>query len=98
MVFEITLPFTFFAFVVIDDILDYRDCSSKANTCEAANTDVYKNCANHDCFHGLSPPLVKKIIIVISCKVRFGRCLTTKRFAITNFLQIIKAAGDAFIS
>ena len=101
MVFEITLVlflFTLFAFVVIDDTLNHRDCSSKANTREAADTDVYKNCANHDCFHSLSPPLVKEIIIVISCKVRFSRSLTTKRLAITNLLQIVKAAGDALIT
>lgn len=101
MVFEITLVlflFTLFAFVVIDDTLNHRDCSSKANTREAADTDVYKNCANHDCFHSLSPSLVKEIIIVISCKVRFSRSLTTKRLAITNLLQIVKATGDALIT
>lgn len=101
MVFEITLvlfEITLFAFVVIDDTLNHRDCSSKANTREAADTDVYKNCANHDCFHSLSPPLVKKIIIVISCKVRFSRSLTTKRLTITNLLQIVKTAGDALIT
>ena len=101
MVFEITLVlflFTLFTFVVIDDTLNHRDCSSKSNTREAADTDVYKDCTNHNCLHSLSPPLVKKIIIVISCKVRFGRSLTTKRLAITNLLQIVKAAGDALIT
>ena len=66
--------------------------------CDAVIPDVYKNCANHDCLHSLLPPLVKKIIVVISCKVRFSRCLTAKRLAITNLLQIVKAAGDAFIA
>ena len=84
--------------MVIDDTLNHRDCSSKANTREAADTDVYKNCANHDCFHSLSPPLIKEIIIVISCKVRFSRSLTTKRLTITNLLQIVKTAGDALIT
>ena len=101
MVFEITLVlflFTLFASMVIDDTLNYRDCSSKANTGEAADTDVYKNCANHDCFHSLSPPLIKEIIIVISCKVRFSKSLTTQRLTITNLLQIVKTAGDALIT
>lgn len=85
--------------MVVDDTLNHRDCSSKTDASEAADTDVYKNCANHDCLHSLLPPLVKKIIIVvISCKVRFSRCLTAKRLAITNLLQIVKAAGDAFIA
>nr|DAE63532.1 MAG TPA: hypothetical protein [Caudoviricetes sp.] len=84
--------------MVVDDTLNHRDCSSKTDASEAADTDVYKNCANHDCLHSLLPPLVKKIIVVISCKVRFSRCLTAKRLAITNLLQIVKAAGDAFIA
>nr|DAU24936.1 MAG TPA: hypothetical protein [Caudoviricetes sp.] len=101
MIFEITLVlflFTLFAFVIIDDTLNHRDCSSKANTCETADTDVYKDCTNHNCLHSLLPPLVKKIIVVISCKVRFSRSLTTKRLTITNLLQIVKTAGDALIT
>nr|DAZ07386.1 MAG TPA: hypothetical protein [Caudoviricetes sp.] len=101
VVFEITLVlfmFTLFASMVIDDNLNHRDCSSKSNTREAADTDVYKDCTNHNCRHSLSPPLIKEIIIVISCKVRFSRSLTTKRLTITNLLQIIKTAGDALIT
>ena len=75
-----------------------KTCSSETDASEAADTDVYKNCANHDCLHSLLPPLVKKIIVVISCKVRFSRCLTAKRLAIMNLLQIVKATGDAFIA
>ncbi len=84
--------------MVVDNILNHRDCSSKNDASEAADTDVYKNCANCDCVHGLLPPLVKKIIVVISCKVRFSRCLTTKMLAITNLLQIVKSTGDTFIA
>ena len=75
-----------FTFMVVDDTLNHRDCSSKTDAGEAADTDVYKNCANCDRIHSLPPPLVKKIIVVISCKVRFSRCLTAKRLAITNLL------------
>lgn len=89
---------TLFTFMVVDDTLNHRDCSSETDASEAADTDVYKNCANHDCLHSLLPPLVKKIIVVISCKVRFSRCLTAKRLAIMNLLQIVKATGDAFIA
>nr|DAL12279.1 MAG TPA_asm: hypothetical protein [Caudoviricetes sp.] len=101
MVFEVTLVlflFTLFTLVVIDDALNDRDRSSKSHTSKAANTDVYKNRTNHDCLHSLSPPLIKEIIIVIICEVGFSRCLTTKRLAITNLLQIVKAAGDALIT
>lgn len=90
VVFEVALVFfllTLFTFMVVDDTLNHRDCSSETDASEAADTDVYKNCANHDCLHSLLPPLVKKIIVVISCKVRFSRCLTAKRLAIMNLLQ-----------
>nr|DAJ96486.1 MAG TPA: hypothetical protein [Caudoviricetes sp.] len=84
--------------MIVDDTLNHGDGSSKTDASEAADTNIYENCANCDCVHSLPPPLVKKIIVVISRKVGFSRCLTAKRLAITNLLQIVKAAGDTFIA
>ena len=80
--------------MIVDDTLNHGDGSSKTDASEAADTNIYENCANCDCVHSLPPPLVKKIIVVISRKVGFSRCLTAKRLAITNLLQIVKAAEN----
>nr|DAF56571.1 MAG TPA: hypothetical protein [Siphoviridae sp. ctSOv1] len=101
MVFKVALFFfliTLFTLVIVDDGLNHRNCASKAHESETADKDVYKNCANHDCLHSLSPPLIKEIIVIISCKVGFCRCFAAKRLTVTEFLQIVKSTGNPLIS
>lgn len=42
--------------------------------------------------------LVKEIVIVSGGEVIFSTRLAAERFAVTDFLQVVQAAGDAFIA
>lgn len=42
--------------------------------------------------------LVEEVLFSVGSKIGLSRCLATKRLAVTHFLQIVQAAGDALVA
>ena len=49
-------------------------------------------------FSHIGASLRKKIVIVISVEVGFGRSLTAERLTITDFLKVVQTAGNAAVT